>query len=199
MGRKKKYDRDQLVAQALELFRDHGFAGTSAEMLVEALGVNRYSLYAEFGSKQELFDIVLQRYDDQVVDRNFGPLEKPGAGIDEIKTLLAFFGSAEDSPALGRGCLLCNTAVEFGPEDPSGAGFVQRYFTRLSNAFRCALDHAQKLGELNKGVIPRQEADFLTASVLGLFVMLRAKAPSTVIRAAALAATQHLEGLLNRN
>ena len=40
----------------MELFRDHGYAGTSTQMLVEGLGVNRYSLYAEFGSKQALFD-----------------------------------------------------------------------------------------------------------------------------------------------
>ena len=134
MGRKKSYDRDVLVRKAMEIFRDHGFAGTSAEMLVEGLGVNRYSLYAESGSKQALFDAALQRYDDEVLERNFGPLEAPGAGIDEVRALLEFFGSAGKGPASGRGCLLCNTAVEFGPEDPSGAGFVQRYFARLSEA-----------------------------------------------------------------
>ena len=44
MGRKKTYDRDVLIGKAMELFRDHGFAGTSTQMLVEGLGVNRYSL-----------------------------------------------------------------------------------------------------------------------------------------------------------
>ena len=88
MGRKKNYDRNELIGQAMEIFRDHGFAGTSAEMLVQGLGVNRYSLYAEFASKQGLFDAALQRYDEVVVERNFGPLEAPGAGIDEIRALL---------------------------------------------------------------------------------------------------------------
>jgi len=44
-------------------------------------------------------------------------------------------------------------------------------------------------------VDPRQEAAFFTASVLGLFVMLRAKAPPTVIESAALVAIEHLEAL----
>ena len=87
MGRKKSYDREKLVREAMEIFRDHGFAGTSAEMLVERLGVNRYSLYAEFGSKQGLFDAALERYDEEVIQRNFGPLEAPGAGIDEIRAV----------------------------------------------------------------------------------------------------------------
>ena len=195
MGRTKSYDREALVGKAVELFRDHGFAGTSAEMLVERLGVNRYSLYAEFGSKQGLFDAALQRYDEEVLGRNFGPLEVPGAGLREVRALLEFFGAARESPASGRGCLLCNTAVEFGPDDPSGAAFVQRYFERISEAFYAALVNARSKGKLRPAVDPQEEAGFFTASVLGLFVMLRAKAPPTVIESAARVAIAHLEAL----
>jgi len=195
MGRKKSYDRDVLIRKAMEMFRDHGFAGTSTQMLVEGLGVNRYSLYAEFGTKQGLFDVALKRYDEEVIERNFGPLEAPRAGASEIRALLAFFGAAGKGPASGRGCLLCNTAVEFGPEDPSGARFVRRYLVRLSKAFHAALDNAQRTGELRRSVDPHKEATFFTASVLGLFVMLRAKAPPADIKSAARIAIEHLEAL----
>ena len=110
MGRKKGYERDVLVGKAMELFRDHGFGGTSTQMLVETLGVNRYSLYAEFGSKQALFDLALERYDAEVIQRSYGPLELPGAGIAEIRSLLEFYRGAAAGPAVGRGCFLCNTA-----------------------------------------------------------------------------------------
>ena len=40
----------------MELFRRRGFNGTSTAELVAELGVNRKSMYAEFGSKQELFE-----------------------------------------------------------------------------------------------------------------------------------------------
>jgi TetR/AcrR family transcriptional repressor of nem operon len=195
MGRRKSYDRDELIGKAMELFRDHGFAGTSAEMLVEGLGVNRYSLYAEFGSKQALFDAALERYNEDVVGSNFGRLETSEAGIEEIRALLEFYGSAGAGVAAGRGCLLCNTAVEFGPDDPSGEGFVQQYFDRLSNAFRRALTNARKRGQLPQSVDPRKEAAFFTASVLGLFVMLRAKAPRRMIEDSARVAIEHLEAL----
>lgn len=195
MGRKKSYDRDILLGKAMEMFRDHGFAGTSTQMLTEGLEVNRFSLYAEFGSKQGIFDAAVKRYNEEVVQRNFGPLEAPGAGVAELHALLEFFASASEGPASGRGCLLCNTAVEFGPDDPSGAGFVQRYFERLSRAFCAALNNARDTGELRASVDPREEADFFTASVLGMFVLLRAKAPPTVIQNAARAAVDHLEAL----
>lgn len=195
MGRKKTYDRDDLIEKSMEMFRDHGFAGTSTQMLVDGLGINRYSLYAEFGDKQTLFDAALERYDDEVIGRSFGPLEAPGAGTAEIRALLEFYALATESPAWGRGCLLCNTAIEFGPHDPSGAGFVERYFERLSSAFHGALDNARSHGELHDSANPRDEAAFLTASVLGLFVMLRAQAPPRTIQNAARIAIEHLEAL----
>lgn len=130
-----------------------------------------------------------------MVERNFGPLEAPTAGVKEVRTLLEFFASAGKGPISGRGCLLCNTAVEFGPVDPSGAEFVQRYFEHLSKAFYKALNNADSKGELRNSVALREEADFFTASTLGLFVMIRAKAPPAIIENAAKMAIEHLEGL----
>jgi TetR/AcrR family transcriptional repressor of nem operon len=195
MGRKKSYDREVLVEKAMAVFREHGFAGTSADMLVERLGVNRYSIYAEFGSKQGLYDASLAKYNQENLGRNFGPLESEGAGIEEIRTLFEFFGAAESSPGLGRGCLFCNTAVEFGPHDPSGAGFVQQYFERISGAFRTALGNAKAEGRIDRLVVIDREASFFTSAVLGMFVMLRAKAPTAIFEGAAQAAISHLESL----
>lgn len=195
MGRRKTYDRETLIARAVDLFRDNGFAGTSAEMLVEALGANRYSIYAEFGSKQGLFEAALERYDNEVIGGRIGPLELPGAGVEAIRTLLTFYGDSAYALAAGRGCLLCNTAVEFGDTDPSGAGFVQRYFARLSGAFGAALRNAAAAGALRDGVDLDAEAGFFTSTVLGLFVMLRARAPAEMVQASARAAIAHLASL----
>lgn len=195
MGRKKTYDRDTLIETSMELFRDHGFAGTSTQMLEDGLGVNRYSIYAEFGSKQRLFDAALERYNQVVIDPRFGPLEASDAGLDEIRALLEFYGTSGEGPASGRGCLLCNTAIELGGHDPGGTGFVQRYFERLARAFGAALDNAQRRGDISPAADPSQEAAFLTAAVLGLFVMLRAAAPPAFIESAARTALEHLEGL----
>ena len=79
--------------------------------------------------------------------------------------------------------------------DPSGVKFVRRYFERLSKAFYKALNNAQRKGYLLDSVAVREEADFFTASTLGLFVMIRAKAPTAIIENAAKMAIEHLEGL----
>ena len=164
-------------------------------MLVEHLGVNRYSIYAEFGSKQALFDTALGRYEQEVIDQSFSPLESPDAGLAEIQRLLEFYAAAAHGSVSGKGCLLCNTAVEFGANDPSGAGFVQRYFARLTTAFSAALHTACQdrclRGDLKLG----EEAHFLTASVLGIFVMLRARAAPEMVESAVKVVNRHLDGL----
>ena len=195
MGRKKNYDRDTLIAQAMEVFYDHGFAETSTQMLVEELGVNRFSLYAEFGSKQALFEAVLKHYNKVVLDQTYGPLEAPTASINEIRGLFELHEWASKGAALGRGCLMCNTAVEFGPVDPTGDGCVQQYFERLSEAFYHALSNAHSNGELRASVALRDEADFFTASILGVTVLIRAKAPEAIIANATRTAIKHLESL----
>ena len=55
MGERKQYDRIDLLDKAIEVFRLHGFCGTSTAQLAAELRVNRKSMYAEFGSKQGLF------------------------------------------------------------------------------------------------------------------------------------------------
>ena len=195
MGRTRTHSKDQLLAKAMQIFREHGFAGTSADMLVDRIGVSRYSLYSDFGSKQGLFDAALERYNDEIIGLRFGPLERSDAGMSEVAAVLDFFGSAGNGPAAGSGCLLCNTAVEFGPGDPIGSRAVQRYFQRLSGAFRNALGNAERGGQLMPGVDTGKEADLLTSVVLGLFVMIRANAPTTIIEHAAASAKERIAAL----
>ena len=87
MGRKKKYDRDIVLTKSMDNFRRHGYASTSTQMLVDDLGVNRFSLYAEFGNKQGLFEAALERYNDEVIRPKFEPLYDESAGVEEIRRL----------------------------------------------------------------------------------------------------------------
>jgi hypothetical protein len=72
---------------------------------------------------------------------------------------------------------------------------VQRYFERLYEAFHAAPGNAKRNGELRDTVSLRDETAFFTATVLGLFVTLRAMAPPATIETAARVAVEHLEAL----
>src|SRR5260370_36266445 len=61
-GRPREFDADAALEQAMRLFWLKGYLGTSVSDLTEALGISRASLYAAFGSKDELFLAALERY-----------------------------------------------------------------------------------------------------------------------------------------
>ena len=69
----KKYNREELLDSAIELFRRKGFNGTSTAELVNELGVNRKSMYAEFESKHGLFHAALERYSENHLSRVIAP------------------------------------------------------------------------------------------------------------------------------
>jgi len=55
MARPKAFIEEQALDAAINVFREHGFEGTSAEMLVRALKIGRQSLYDTFGDKWKIF------------------------------------------------------------------------------------------------------------------------------------------------
>ena len=195
MGRRKGYTRAGLIEAATGLFHAHGFDGTSTEMLVQRLGVNRNSMFSEFGTKRALFDAVVERYNENTVTRMLGALERDDAGLDDIGQLFAAFGADATGRFAGLGCLMCNTAVELGAETPDGNALVLQYFERLSRAFAHALGNVQRDGAGAAGLDVDAEAGMLCATALGLFVMARARAPEAMVRAAVNTATRHVTSL----
>lgn len=193
MSRTKQYDREDLLDTAVELFRRQGYNGTSTAELVDELGINRKSMYAEFGSKQELFEATLDHYNDHHLSRVLAPLEDSDAGLASIRTAFDGYAEASTGWARGRGCLLCNTAVEL---DSLSAGVDERvaaYIQRLEDAFRNALSNARRQGELSAGADVDELASFLAMSIIGVAAAIRAEAPPALIRSACDVATRLLD------
>ena len=196
MGRAKQYDRTELLDRAVELFRRQGFNGTSTAKLVEELGINRKSMYADVGSKQELFEATLDHYNRNHLSRVLAPIEAPDAGVSAIKRAFSDYASASEGWFNGRGCLMCNTAVERGPLDPGSGRYVTAYLRRIRSAFRHALENAQRRGELRATSDLDQLAAFLTTTLIGVAASIRAEAPPEQLHATSTVVTRVLDTLL---
>ncbi|KRL05118.1 HMG-I and HMG-Y, DNA-binding regulatory protein, TetR [Liquorilactobacillus oeni DSM 19972] len=55
MGRNKKFNQEQVLAEIGKLFVKYGFNATSLDDIVKCTGLLRGSLYSTFGSKQGMF------------------------------------------------------------------------------------------------------------------------------------------------
>jgi AcrR family transcriptional regulator len=61
-GRPRTFDPDIALEQALKVFWERGYEGTSLSELTQAMGIASASIYACFGSKADLFRQVMLRY-----------------------------------------------------------------------------------------------------------------------------------------
>ena len=72
-GRPRTFDRDAALSKAMKLFWIKGYEATSIADLTHALGIGTKSLYAAFGSKDELYAEALScysaTYEDLVLGR----------------------------------------------------------------------------------------------------------------------------------
>ena len=179
----------------MQVFWRHGYDGTSTQMLLDEMGINRFSLYAEFGNKQALFEAALALYEAQVVERNIGVLDQPQADLDTVARLIQGFAAWACQPDSALGCFICNTATERAPCDPGAQLFVNRYVQRLSAGFARCLACAAHRGQLHEGVDVQAEGRLLATLLLGFFVQIRAQVPADQVQAAADATLSYLQRL----
>lgn len=177
MSKPKQYDRNDLLMQAVELFRRQGYNGTSTAELAENLGINKKSMYSEFGSKEGLFEATLSYYDSNHLTWVLGPLEKDSADLNTIRKAFESYASASEGNFRGLGCLLCNTAGERGSLPDSALPHVDHYFARITAAFLHALNQSSLNGELNDSIDLQETAEFLTTLMIGMSASIRAEAP----------------------
>jgi AcrR family transcriptional regulator len=61
-GRPREFDVDKALDGALRVFWLKGYDGASLSELTKAMGINRPSMYAAFGNKEQLYCKTLDRY-----------------------------------------------------------------------------------------------------------------------------------------
>jgi TetR/AcrR family transcriptional regulator, transcriptional repressor for nem operon len=189
MARPRKFDPDDVLDRSMREFWGRGYRDTSVDDLVEATGVRPGSLYNAFpGGKRGLFLRSLDRYSKLVVPQKLGALERPGAGLAELRAY--FDGLILDlTTREGQiGCLMVNSAVELAAVDSEVGEVVRAHMARLERNAERALRNAKRRGEIPASVNPRAKAMQLMATGMGLMVVGKTnpgqKALETIVDAA---------------
>ncbi|QES54216.1 TetR family transcriptional regulator [Streptomyces venezuelae] len=176
MARPKEFDPQTALVAAMELFRRQGYEATSIQDLVDALGINRSSMYAAYGSKHDLYLKALDLYCAVEADRAQERLAESdeGPALPVLRAfLLSYVESALADPLRG-GCMVTHGVLERLPEDAKAAERLGGALGSLEEAFAYLLLKAQAAGELAPGTDVRTTARLLVTLTQGLRVMERA-------------------------
>ncbi len=174
LGRPKEFDRKDALKKAMEAFWAKGYEGTSVSYLLEAMGINRGSMYDTFGDKRSLFLEAIGHYRRTVAAPLIETLNGAGSPLGNIRRTLSEFAELAASDE-GRGCLVTNTTVEIAPQDAEIAKAMKSALIAVEEAFRKALSRAVERGELGRRTDARCLARFLANTLHGLVVLSKAK------------------------
>ena len=114
-GRHRGFDKDIALEQAMEVFWINGYPGTSLSDLTTAMGINKPSLYAAFGNKEELYKSTLERYVQKHGVHHAEHLIAADKCLSErIQCYLTSTAQMITDPKLPGGCFICMSTTELG-------------------------------------------------------------------------------------
>ncbi|MFF5472186.1 TetR/AcrR family transcriptional regulator [Streptomyces achromogenes] len=185
-GRPREFDKERTLERALELFWSRGYGATSIQDLVDALGVERGSLYGAFGDKRRFYLEAVRLY-WEVYERHLvaaldtSPLLP---ALREILTHPARLDELISDVGVPQGCLVGNTTAELVPQDSDATEIVARSHRRFTDIVAGALRRAQAAGEITDTSTPEAQARLLLYIVQGLSLVSRAGLDRTAALAA---------------
>ncbi|MES2794349.1 MAG: TetR/AcrR family transcriptional regulator [Bacteroidota bacterium] len=168
MARPKEFEEKDVLEKAMLLFWRKGYYQASIQDLVDAMGINRASLYGAFIDKHNLYLLALERYRQQDVSEllqlfNRGLATKPffEAVFDNV-----IVGLTDDPD--GKGCFLTNATLEMLPDDQEVQALISTNIVFLQEIFTEILNKGLKNNELSHSISVKETANFLISQIYGL-------------------------------
>lgn len=168
-GRPRVFDPDEALDKALQIFWSRGYEGTSLAELTETLGVNKPSLYAAFGNKEELFMKALSRY-------TTGPVAFVREVINETTARAVaqrFLYEAADfltQPSHPKGCMVVQGALSGGESAEMVKKVLIQYRAAYENLLTKRFEEAKQAGDLSGDANPQALAKYLATLHQGMSV-----------------------------
>lgn len=168
MARPKAFDDDVALDAAIGVFCERGFEGSSAQMLVDAMGIGRQSLYNSFGDKAGLYRAALHRYARGETQAHRAALRAGERAIDGIRAMVDRVVLEAATPCLGVG-----SVAELGTSQPELNEIRAVADRALRTAIVAQVEAAQADGDIAADLDPDALATFFVASFAGIRIAAR--------------------------
>ena len=181
-GRPRAFDPDVALGAALRLFRQKGYEGTTLTDLTDAMGINRPSLYAALGKKEEHLRKAFERYAEGAGALDCAARACP-CPREAVATLL--YGAADALAENDHGCLTVVGALAGGEESDPVRQTLCAVRNASLDAWRDRLAAAQHEGALPPGADPAALSRYIMTVLNGMTVQARSGATREDLRSIA--------------
>jgi AcrR family transcriptional regulator len=184
MARPREFDREQALESAERVFWAKGYASTSTEDLLAAMGIGRQSLYNAFGDKRALYLEALERYQRATLSGHLQRLKAPASPLTGIEALLLGL-IAEDDDQRAMGCMGVGAVGEFGAGDSVLAELRAKVGPPVFSCLVERLREGQAQGEVDPAMDAEAAAGFVQMTMTGLQLAARSGAGVDALRSLA--------------
>lgn len=179
----------------MTVFWERGYAGTSMTDLTEAMGIGSPSLYAAFGSKEQLFREALAYYDETEGSAAAKALQDEPSARAAIAEVLRINVETCSDPVKPRGCMIVLSATTNTDNSPSLRGYLAELSQGTQRAFRERVERGVADGDVPAHTDADAMASFYDAVLQGISLRARegaSRAALTSIADGAIAAWETL-------
>lgn len=171
MPRHREFDEYEVLTAAMNTFWSQGYEGTSIQDLENATGLTRTSIYNAYGNKRQLFQTIIEHYQDNVLAHLVALLDSGSTIQESVKKLL--IGSIDlhfrqDTPG---GCLILLSVLERDQHDEETTEMLEGILNQLQKTLQSKMTAALKRGELKKNADPRTLSNSVITTMAGLLVL----------------------------
>jgi AcrR family transcriptional regulator len=157
-GRPRTFDEEKALDRAVEVFWRHGYEGASLSDLTTEMGMNKPSLYAVFGSKDELFRKAVRRYAERDMAYARAAMAQPTARR-VAETFLRENVLALTWPGRPAGCLTVQGGLSCGPANTAISEFLAASRLggeqALADRFRTAISYGDLPADTDPAALAR--------------------------------------------
>lgn len=161
-GRKKAFTEENVLQCAAAVFMVKGYEAASTEELLQAMKINKGSLYHNFGSKRNLFIRVLHFYSEKYVDGFARRLDESADPISEIRNSFLDVARKGTRATFSQGCFLGNTILEQACLDKELQKIAAGTLKKLERVYCKHIKQAQATRQLQTKAEPGTLARHLT-------------------------------------
>ncbi|MGV0643161.1 TetR/AcrR family transcriptional regulator [Mycolicibacterium sp. XJ2546] len=195
-GRPRTFDRTETLERAMEVFWQRGYEGASMSDLTAAMGINSPSLYAAFGSKEELFREAVAHYDETLGATAAAELRDQPTAREAIAAVLRHHAVVFCDPDTPRGCMIVLAATTCTERSRSIHEHLSVLRIATEDAFRTRVERGIVDGDVPAAADASTVAAFYNTVNHGMAIQARDGADRAKLCAIAEAAISAWDGLV---
>ena len=168
MARPREFCVNKALERALDAFWVNGYEATSICDLMEAMDLQKGSLYKAFGDKHSLYMAALEQYIRQSQDFDQQTLEDAATPKEAITKWLNRDIKKKCNDSMKRGCFVVNALTELAYKDEKVAAAIKNHISGMTKLLTKTIQQGQETGEFRSDVSANGIAQILVTHLFGL-------------------------------